>query len=715
MVARGLITALATVDAISLHSEGDATTNHDALLQTWDAELDSASNTGKDTPVSRVVKLLENMQGQLQKEMKQDEDQFSQLSCWCNDGKYEKTAEIAAAKEKIEELQHNIESFTAKSAQLKSKIAGLESDVASDKTALAQATKLREKQLQAFHGVETDNIQAIENLKAALVILGRHHSAAFISQLKQDVSFVQLNKEPFSLHARSLEHAMDNYILENAESGPTTPTNGFLRPESSGSTGDDIEVVRKALKLVQTTHTQGYYPSYSAQSGQIVGILKQLKEQMEATLSEEQQTERMRAGAFEELRTAKVAEIEEAEKLAEAKEDQKARTDNELAEAKEDLAAENGALSETERFLMNLEENCASGAANFDKRKAARLEEIKAVSETIAILQSDDARDAMSGTFNSFVQIGSSHGAGRKVAATILRRAAAKMGSPSLSALATTVELDAFTKVKKAIDGMVAQLKVEQADEVKKTDWCKDSLQENEMSIAKTETSKDDLVAKIDLLDSNIVTYSKEVAAAKANIVELQTNLQRASEDRKAENLEFQNTISDQTVTIAVLRKAVNRLSKFYDQEFLLQTKQTPPGPEMEYSKNSGGHSAMSLLEKLIQDARNLIVNSRSSEGEAQTAYESMVADTNANVKALTNEVIGKTKAKAKTSKAHSGAQSDLTDTVDELEGLHGEGNSLHTQCDYLLKNFDLRQTARAQEIEALQQAKSVLSGANLS
>lgn len=710
-----MFTAIAAVNGMSLVNEGDFGAKHDALLQTWNAELDSTSGKGKDTPVTRVVKLLETMQGQLNKEMKQDEDQFSQLSCWCNDGKYEKTAEISATKEKIEELQHKIESLTAKSARLKSKIAELESDVASDKTALAQATKLRGKQLQAFHGVETDNIQAIENLKAALVILNKHHGAAFIAQLKQDVSFAQVSKGPFSFHGRSLEHAMDSYILANTEPGPTTSSNGFLRAESASSTAGDVQVVREALKLVQTRHVQGYYPSYSAQSGQIVGILKQLKEQMEATLSEEQQTERMRAAAFDELRTAKVAEIEEAEKLTESKEDQKAHADNELAEAKEDLAAENGALSETERFLMNLEESCATGGANFDKRKAARLEEIKAVSETIAILQADDARDAMSATYSSFVQVGSSHGGGRKAAATILRLAAAKLRSPSLSALATTVELDAFTKVKKAIDDMVAQLNVEQADEVKKSDWCKQSLQSNDMSIAKTETSKDDLIAKIDLLDSNMNTYSNEIATAKANIVELQTNLQRASEDRKAENLQFQNTISDQTVTIEVLHTAVNRLSKFYDQQFLLQTKQTPPGPEMEYNKNSGGHSVMSLLEKLMQDARGLMIKSRSSEGAAQTAYETMVADTNANVKALSNEVIGKTKAKAKTSKAHSGAQSDLTDTVDELEGLHGEGNSLHTECDYLLKNFDLRQAARAQEIEALQQAKSVLSGANFS
>lgn len=52
-------------------------------------------------------------------------------------------------------------------------------------------------------------------------------------------------------------------------------------------------------------------------------------------------------------------------------------------------------------------------------------------------------------------------------------------------------------------------------------------------------------------------------------------------------------------------------------------------------------------------------------------------------------------------------------DTVNELEGLSKENANVHKECDYLLKNFDIRQKARGEEIEALQQAKSILNGAN--
>merc|ERR1712050_256757 len=40
---------------------------------------------------------------------------------------------------------------------------------------------------------------------------------------------------------------------------------------------------------------------------------------------------------------------------------------------------------------------------------------------------------------------------------------------------------------------------------------------------------------------------------------------------------------------------------------------------------------------------------------------------------------------------------------------------SLHAECDWLLKYFDVRKTARAGEVDALKNAKAVLSGADYS
>eukprot|EP00427_Karlodinium_veneficum_P017301 CAMPEP_0169132426 /NCGR_PEP_ID=MMETSP1015-20121227/38777_1 /TAXON_ID=342587 /ORGANISM="Karlodinium micrum, Strain CCMP2283" /LENGTH=734 /DNA_ID=CAMNT_0009196759 /DNA_START=43 /DNA_END=2247 /DNA_ORIENTATION=- len=700
-----------------------------SLLQTYNQELDGNGEHSKtkNTPVTRVVNLLKEMQKTLAKEQAEDEDLYHKLACWCNNNKYEKNEASDDANSKISDLEATIEMLTAKSKELKTKIAELEKEVAADKAALAEALALREKQLKEFHSLELDDIAALENLKAAIVVLSKHHDAAF-PQMPLSLIAVQGKQEPWSPeHESHLSHSFDEFLskqgFDTHMHSASTP--GLLQdtmPEATAKNGwsaADVSTVKRAVTsasaLLQRRHGQGYYPSYSAQSGEIMGVLKQLKEEMEGDLAEAQKTEALRAGAFAELRAAKTSEIESGEKMAETKEDELAQTDNDLAEAKEDLGQTQKQLSEDQKFLKNLGTTCAEADANFEARKKSRLEEIEAVSQTIGILTADEARDAMDTTF-SFVQTSRKSDKLRKDAAAVLRHSAQKIHSPALSMLASSVELDAFTKVKAMIDKMIATLKTQQADEVKKNDWCISELQENEMATMKTKDLKADLEAKIAQLESTIKTLSEEIEKAHLDISDLNVALQRASANRKQENLEFQRVVADQMVTAEVLNKALDKLATFYDEAAFAQTKQkqTPPVPQMEYKKSSGASGVMSLIEKLIYDTKDITAESKKSEGEAQAAYEALVADTNASIENLTKEITSKTKAKAQAKKDLGLTQDDHAGAITELENLGKTNADLHAECDYVMKNFGIRQAARAEEIEALQQAKQILDGASL-
>merc|ERR1719223_620273 len=112
---------------------------------------------------------------------------------------------------------------------------------------------------------------------------------------------------------------------------------------------------------------------------------------------------------------------------------------------------------------------------------------------------------------------------------------------------------------------MISMLRTQQADEVKKNDWCKAEIHDNEMTTAKREDLKADLEAKIAELVSSIKALEDGIAEAHGQIAQLQLDLQRATEDRKAENMDFQKTVADQTVTIEVLKKALDRLATYYD------------------------------------------------------------------------------------------------------------------------------------------------------
>mmetsp|Transcript_37486 Transcript_37486/g.60071 ORF Transcript_37486/g.60071 Transcript_37486/m.60071 type:complete len:730 (-) Transcript_37486:74-2263(-) len=697
-----------------------------SLLQTYNQQLNGNGEKSKsqDTPVSRVVNLLKEMQKTLAKEQAEDEELYHKLACWCNNNKYEKNEASDEANSKISDLEATIEMLTAKSKELNTKIAELEKEVAADKAALAEALALREKQLKEFHALELDDIAALENLKAAIVVLSKHHDAAF-PQMPLSLIAIHGKQEPFSPeHESHLSHSFDEFLRKQGFEAHvnTASTPGFLQDKAAepiaqnGWTAADVSTVKRAVTsattLLQRRHGQAYYPSYSAQSGEIFGVLKQLKEEMEADLAEAQKTEALRAAAFAELRAAKTSEIESGEKMAETKEDELAQTDNDLAEAKEDLGQTQKQLSEDQKFLRNLGKTCAEADANFEARKKSRLAEIQAVSETIGILTGDEARDAMDTTF-SLLQTSSKSDKLRKDAAAVLR----KTHSPALSMLASSVELDAFTKVKAMIDKMIKTLKTQQADEVKKNDWCISELQENEMATMKTKDLKADLEAKIGQLESTIKTLSEEIEKAHLDISNLEVALQRASENRKQENLDFQRVVADQMVTAEILNKALDKLATFYDEAAFAQTKkhtQTPPVPQMEYKKSSGASGVMSLIEKLIYDTKDITAESKKSESEAQAAYEALIADTNASIDNLTKEITSKTKAKAQAKKDLTLTQQDHADAVTELENLGKTNADLHAECDYVMKNFGIRQAARAEEIEALQQAKQILDGASL-
>merc|ERR1719454_1597356 len=195
-----------------------------------------------------------------------------------------------------------------------------------------------------------------------------------------------------------------------------------------------------------------------------------------------------------------------------------------------------------------LKEKCASTDAEWEERQKTRQLEMEACSKALAVLSSDDAHDLFTKTFNpAFVQVESqAHANRRQKAAAVLSSVANKLQSPRLSAIATKERLDAFVRVKKAIDDMVAQLLKEKADEIKHKDFCVDEFNTNQLQTEKKEREKEDLIAKIEDLELTIKTLTEAIETLKSEIAEMQVQLKRAGEDREKENKEFQMTVADQ-------------------------------------------------------------------------------------------------------------------------------------------------------------------------
>merc|ERR1719352_1592869 len=121
------------------------------------------------------------------------------------------------------------------------------------------------------------------------------------------------------------------------------------------------------------------------------------------------------------------------------------------------------------------------------------------------------------------------------------------------------------------------------------------------------------------------------------------------------------------------------------------------------------------MMDLLIKDLEKEMTEAEQAEKDAQADYETMMSDSakkrTADSKSLTEK--GEMKASldgdlqtSSSSKASTSKQ--LMATLEYIESLHGE-------CDWLLKYYDTRKEARASEVEALANAKAVLSGADYS
>jgi len=656
--------------------------------------------------------MLKDMLAELNKELEDDKAVYEMLTCWCETNEKEKTKAIEEGEAKIAQLEADIGEDLAKIKELKEKIQQAKDAYNKAWDALNKASAMRMKENKENHGEENDLVGAIKACEQALVVLSEQHP-----------ELVQLHKA-----ARRLQGVPVQILSKVLESSEAAVFKAF---------------VAKAADATSFLAIPGMQ-SYAPQSGQIVGILKQLKEDMEDDLSENQKNELKAQEDFTALKAASEEEMATTKKQQETFETELAEVTEKHAQAVQELEDTEEQLALDKEFLANLKKRCESEDKEFAERTKSRMEEIAAVQDTIGFLNSDEAFDLFDKTVNSFTQVASvSHSLSKQKEQKLRDRAGAALAkvaghnpSPQLILIMTSVHLDAFTKVIAEIDKMTAELKKQQQEEVEKRDWCIAELNKNNLTMEAAYDKQAALMQKIADLESSIETMKKDIEAKTNEIAEMQTQMKRASEDREAENADFQQVATDQRLTQMILTKALDRMKQVYA---LLQQRarahlralhqhQAPGAPHIEtsatdtdpgsgparftkYEKNAGGSKVVAMIEGVINDSKALEAEAIAGEQDAQTAYENFMKESNDSITKLSEAIANLSAAKGKAEEDLSMAKSDLDSTNKELQGLHDEATDLHESCDYLLKNFEVRQAARQNEMDGLAEAKAILSG----
>merc|ERR1719510_2161129 len=662
--------------------------------------LHAAEQQHRDNPIRKVVTMLQSMQKKVEEEAKTELALFEKYMCYCKTAGGDLDAGITESEAKIKSMEAALKSAKEKKTQTEADLKEHQTSRAEAKAAIAEAKAIREKELAAY-------LKFKEDSETNLGALGKAIPAI---ETGMRGSFLQTNAAL----------VLRRFTMEKAE----------LQDETR----------QELLAFLSGKNSEDYAP----QSGQIVGILKQMEEEMDKALADARAAEEAAIKSYDSLMAAKTKEVDT---LTAQIEEEQTRIGNlgvECAGMENDIEDTQQSVQEDTKFVQELAVNCKKKKKEWAEICALRQQERLALADTIKILNDDDALELFKKTLPSasFVEIKVTSESWRARTLAALRKAtrgpknAYSPARPELDliALAISGKKVGFQKVIKMIDEMVANLQREQIDDENKKEYCEkqmdiseDKKKELELSVYDSETAIEEMEGSIEKLTGELKALAKGIKALDKSVAE-------ATEQRKEENAEYKELKQSDTAAKDILLFAKNRLNKFYNPKLYkppadapamfvqVETHRNdaapPPPPESfgAYSKKSGENAGVvQMIDLLVKDLDTELTEREVNEKDAQSDYEELMAESSVKRADDSKSMSDKTAAKASEEEALENEQDTKAATGKELMATLEYIHSLHGECDWLLKYFDARKEARDGELDALGKAKAVLNGADFS
>jgi len=396
--------------------------------------------TAVANPVRKVVTMLQNMQKKVEEEGEVEKKLYEKFMCYCQSGGKELEASIDKAEDKVSTLPSEIEAAEEKLTQMKDDIKQHQTDRAAAKRSMKKATAVRDKEAAEFAKMKAEADSNLVATAKAIAALEKGVGAGFLqTRAAQDLRSFILNK------------------------------------------ADVEDEDRRVLVSFLSTGNREGSPGTDA----IIGMLKQMEESMQFVLSDGVKEEEAAIKSYDELMEAKAQEVEALTESIEEKMKLVGELSVDIIEMKEDLSDTEASLAKDKEFIKNLESSCATKTKEWEERSKTRAEELTALSETIKILNDDDALDLFKKTLPSgsasFVQVQQSRSMLRTKALAVIRgvwRTSDRHHRPGLDFLVMALtgkralNQGMFDKVIRMCDDLVAELKQEQQDDIDKKEYC---------------------------------------------------------------------------------------------------------------------------------------------------------------------------------------------------------------------------------------------------
>uniref|UniRef100_A0A7S1PIY3 Uncharacterized protein n=1 Tax=Alexandrium catenella TaxID=2925 RepID=A0A7S1PIY3_ALECA len=661
----------------------------------------AARVTAAANPIRRVVTMLQMMHQKVTTEGEKEEKLFSKYMCYCDDSMGSLKKGIAQAETKVPELDSSIKESEAEVTRLKGDVAQGKTDLQEAKEALTQSKQIREKEHQDAVAEIDDNKNNLKALQKAIKALSRGGSEGF---------------------------------LQTSAAGTLRQLTVSLDMSTS-----DRDVISAFL-------SQGQLDGYQPQSSEVLGILKQMEEETGARIAEVTEKDAVAAEQSAAMVKAKAEQIDALKKQIDSKTARLGQLAVDIVNLQADYDDTSKSLEQDKKFLADLSSGCSKKKDGWAVRQRTRSQELQAISETIKVLNDDEALTLFKKSLPtpSFLQVKADpHQDLRQQALHALRKARSAgkgvHGSRlDLLTMALKAKKVSFFKVIKMLDDMVALLNKEQADDEKKRDYCRAELDQTEGQVRDVGMEISDLGKAREEAKQKIAALTEEVAALSDGIKKLDEQVAESTKQRKEEHSDYVEKLGMNTATKELLQTAKKILGKFYnspsaeslaqedDEETLpffaqlsQQREEEAPAPPPDtwsgrYKKQDEGNSGvMEMISQLQEDMTQDSAQLETNEKQAQAQYEESMADA-AKKRASDARVISEKEAvKAELeARLHKMNQESKSKTK-ESTSLKEYAKDLHNECDWLVANFAVRKEARAGEVESLRDAKAVLSGAN--
>merc|ERR1719409_1310449 len=535
-----------------------------------------------------------------------------------------------------------------------------------------------------------------------------------------------------------------------------------------------VDDYQRNLVLSFLSGKQNPFGDYSSSSGEIVGILKAMKDEMDKDLNGAISDEEKAAAGFEELANAKKEEISAASSAIETKTKRSGELAVSVVTTAGDIEDTTKELDDLQSFLANLASQCATKKKEWDERCQVRAQEVAAISEAIKILNDDDALDLFKKTLSleqttrkfGFLQKRSSASVvarARNMVAAMTRKGAPHKAQLELLEFSLKAKKVDFSKVLAMINGMEQVLQQEQKDDDAQKTFCDQDISKSELEKKDTEEAVAASEAFIEETTAESAATAEEIAELQKEIKAMDKAVAEATEQRKEEHADFIVFQQQSNAALQLIDKAKNRLMKFYrptmykeaptqeltEEEKILAASgrsdmiataapemipgttttvyaqirshtldDAAPAPPPEtwgaYQKKDGkSNGVMALMDMLLKELSGDLTSSENEEKTSQTDYERLMADSQKSCSQNVASITDKESAKADMDTAIEQTKAKLDSQQTSLADIKQYILQLHANCDFLIENYDLRKSARENELASLANAKSVLSGAD--